>query len=185
MRLVGMVHGHLFPFLSITMYLWDSRACTYASGRTRSFYVCIMLIYAKGLHLRSGPLCHDALHSLCHIKIKLHLTYSALSRSKSISIILTSPHLIFCFHLILHHHDHVFWFTKSFSSRINAFLHHPALSMNFLWLSTWLNLILTFISPYLTKYNHFWWFPSCYDIFPPFWACTHSFGSFWVQSGWF
>ncbi len=94
MRVAKMVHGHPFLFLSITMYLWESGACTYASGRTRSFFVCIMLVYAKEFHLHSGPLCHDALHSICHIKIKLHLTYSALSRSKSVHLNLIGPHLI-------------------------------------------------------------------------------------------
>lgn len=85
------------------MYLWDSGACTYSSGRTRSFIVCIVLVYAKGLHLCSGPLCHDALHSICHIKIKLHLTYSALSQRKSLSIILTISHLI---SLVFYHSSH-------------------------------------------------------------------------------
>lgn len=103
MRVARMVHGPLFLFLPITMYLWVSRACVYASERTRSFTVCIILVYAKGLHLRSVPLCHDALHSIFHIKIKLHLTYSALYKSKSLLTILPIPHLIsfiFCIFLI-------------------------------------------------------------------------------------
>lgn len=105
MRVAGMVHGRLLFFMSVTMYLWKSGACTYALGRKRPFTVYIVLVYTKGLHLRSGPLCHDVLHSICHIKIKLHLTYSALSQRKSLLTILTLPHLIsfiFCIFLIRH-----------------------------------------------------------------------------------
>ena len=84
----------IFYFMSITMYLWESVTCIYASEGKRSFSVYIVLVYTKGLHLCSGPLCHDALHSIFHIKIKLHLTYSALSESKSLQLILIGPHLI-------------------------------------------------------------------------------------------
>ena len=84
----------IFYFLSIKMYLWEFGACIYALGRTRSFSIYIILVYAKGLHLRSGPLCHDVLHSVCHIKIKLHLMYSEISKRKSLLVILILPHLI-------------------------------------------------------------------------------------------
>lgn len=82
--------------------------------RQGHFFFYIVLVYAKGLHLDSGPLCHDVFHSISHIKIKLHFTYSELYKS-SITMIMSSdsPN-----HLRL------------------AFRHYPTVLINFLWLST-------------------------------------------------
>ena len=94
----------IFYFLSVQMYLCEFGECKYDSRRTRSFSVYIVLVYIKGLCLCSSPLCHDVLHSICHIKIKLHLTYSAIYKRKSLQLILIGPHLIssFFYHSSLH-----------------------------------------------------------------------------------
>lgn len=156
-----MVHGHLLfsIYYNVPLRFWGMYICL---RKDKVIYYLHRAYLCKRLAFALWPFMPWCLHSIFHIKIKLHLTYSALSRSKILPIILTSPQSP-----IIHHH--VFRFTKSFSYCIPAFQHHPTLSINLLQISTWVNLILASISP-------FWPNPTIFYDFTHVMASFHHFG---------
>ena len=64
----------------------------YAFKSIRSFFVCIVLVYTKGLYLCFGFPCHTALHPIFQNQNKISFTCWILYGSKDPHHSLTSPH---------------------------------------------------------------------------------------------